>query len=64
MVSHGATAWMPKLGYAINTTKNRSLSLADVLQGGSFLMEGIPYFLDGVVLCVARVDGCSGDTLI
>lgn len=35
---------MLKMNYAFLTTKNGSLSLAEVLQGGSFLREGIPYF--------------------
>lgn len=44
VTSVAATPWMPKKSYAFFTTKNRSLSLAEVLQGGSFPREGIPYF--------------------
>lgn len=44
VMSFAATPWIPKKSYAFFTTKNRSLSLAEVLQGGSFPREGIPYF--------------------
>lgn len=37
-----------QLSDALNTSNNRSLSLAEVLQGGSFPREGIPYFYGAV----------------
>lgn len=49
VTSFAATPWIPKKSYAFFITKNRSLSLAEVLQGGSFPREGIPYFYDAVI---------------
>lgn len=49
VTSFAATPWIPKKSHAFFTTKNRSLSLAEVLQGVPSLGRASPIFYDAVI---------------